>query len=126
MEGTMMGFISPVLGLGAKGNSVAGRGKRGFGLSVNMTVAANTDSVASGSDKEEWASRNAMYGLSNEQKLKAMTLPDAENPFTAKYIAFDESDTTEYSLDKVVYRAQKGGLLDVRCSDLSLVTRKLF
>jgi len=110
-----MGFVSPGLGLGGKGNSVAGTAaRRGFGLSVNMTVAANTNSVASNSEREGGASLNAMDALSNEQKYKVMTLPKAEHPFSAKYVAFDESDTTEYSLDKVVYRAKNGGLLDVQ------------
>eukprot|EP00189_Rhodosorus_marinus_P012840 CAMPEP_0184744166 /NCGR_PEP_ID=MMETSP0315-20130426/6991_1 /TAXON_ID=101924 /ORGANISM="Rhodosorus marinus, Strain UTEX LB 2760" /LENGTH=63 /DNA_ID=CAMNT_0027215793 /DNA_START=23 /DNA_END=211 /DNA_ORIENTATION=+ len=63
-----------------------------------MTVAANTNSVASNSEREGGASLNAMDALSNEQKYKVMTLPKAEHPFSAKYVAFDESDTTEYSL----------------------------
>lgn len=54
------------------------------------------------------------WRLSDDEKRRAMTLPDVSGPdFSARYRAFDENDSSEYSLDKIVYRAAKGGLLDV-------------
>lgn len=54
------------------------------------------------------------WRLSDDEKRRAMTLPSAPGPnFGAKYVAFDEDDDSEYSLDDIVYRAAKGGLLEV-------------
>lgn len=54
------------------------------------------------------------WRLSDEEKRRAMTLPATTGPpFTAKYRAFDTSDDTEYSLDRIAYRAKNGGLLEV-------------
>lgn len=44
-----------------------------------------------------------------------MALPDISGPaFSAHYGAFDEDDSSDFPLDKVVYRAAKGGLLEVK------------
>ncbi|GJD11026.1 Threonine synthase, chloroplastic [Galdieria sulphuraria] len=55
------------------------------------------------------------WKLSDEEKKRAMQVhvPQGVN-FSAKYIAFDEDDDSEYDLNQVVYRAKKGGLLEVQ------------
>lgn len=58
-------------------------------------------------DKDFWR-------LSDDEKRRAMVLPDIPGPdFSACYHAFDSDDPSEYPLDDIVYRAQKGGLLEV-------------
>lgn len=56
----------------------------------------------------------SFWRLSDDEKRRAMTLPDVTGPtFSARYRAFDEDDTSEYALDDIVYRAKNGGLLEV-------------
>eukprot|EP00181_Compsopogon_caeruleus_P002637 CAMPEP_0184679924 /NCGR_PEP_ID=MMETSP0312-20130426/2796_1 /TAXON_ID=31354 /ORGANISM="Compsopogon coeruleus, Strain SAG 36.94" /LENGTH=463 /DNA_ID=CAMNT_0027129697 /DNA_START=171 /DNA_END=1562 /DNA_ORIENTATION=+ len=47
-----------------------------------------------------------------DDRYRGMIL-DQGNDFSAKYVAFDEDDDSEYGLNEVVYRGKKGGLLDV-------------
>lgn len=53
----------------------------------------------------------SFWRLSDDEKRREMTFP--EELFSAKYVAFDESDPSSFALDDVVYRAQNGGLLEV-------------
>ncbi len=53
------------------------------------------------------------WSLSDDEKRRAMALPEGALNFSAKYAAFDPDDPSVYPLDQVVYRAQQGGLLDV-------------
>jgi threonine synthase len=54
----------------------------------------------------------SFWRLTDEEKRRSMTFSDY--PFSAKYRAFDaENDKSEYELDKIVYRAGGGGLLEV-------------
>lgn len=57
----------------------------------------------------------SFWRLSDDERRRAMTLPDMPAPdFSAKYIAFDQDDSSAYSLDDIVYRAANGGLLEVQ------------
>lgn len=56
---------------------------------------------------------SSFRNLSDDEKRLAMSLPKKDIPFSAKYKAFDEDDESEFALDTVVYRAKKGGLLEV-------------
>jgi len=83
------------------GGLKAGRGER-VGL-VRMTVAAST------------SSQGHLWALSDDEKRRWMQLPSKDRkPLSAKYVAFDLDDDSEYSLDDIVYRAKKGGLLEVQ------------
>lgn len=54
------------------------------------------------------------WSLSDDEKRRMMTLPEKPGPdFSARYAAFDEDDDSSYSLNDIVYRADKGGLLEV-------------
>lgn len=56
----------------------------------------------------------SFWRLSDDEKRRAMTLPDLPGPqFSAQYRAFDEDDPSEFSLNDIVYRATNGGLLEV-------------
>ncbi|GJQ08237.1 hypothetical protein GpartN1_g28.t1 [Galdieria partita] len=55
------------------------------------------------------------WKLSDEEKKRAMQVQVPQGvTFSAKYVAFDEDDDSEYDLNQVVYRAKKGGLLEVQ------------
>ncbi|KAK1866637.1 hypothetical protein I4F81_009153 [Pyropia yezoensis] len=58
----------------------------------------------------------SFWKLSDAERRAAMQLPGGSTPadFSAKYVAFDKTDSTTHSLDEVVYRAAGGGLLDVQ------------
>lgn len=52
--------------------------------------------------------------LSDEDRRRNMTLPSLPPPnFNAWYTAFNEDDSSTFNLDEIVYRADKGGLLEV-------------
>ncbi|PXF42670.1 Threonine synthase 1, chloroplastic [Gracilariopsis chorda] len=54
------------------------------------------------------------WRLSDDEKRRAMTLPGQQSVnFHAHYAAFDNDDNSHYQLDDIVYRAKKGGLLEV-------------
>lgn len=53
----------------------------------------------------------SFWRLSDDEKRREMTFSD--DPFSARYVAFDEDDRSTYGLDEIVYRAQNGGLLEV-------------
>lgn len=55
----------------------------------------------------------SFWSLSDDEKRRAMSLPAREAKFHAYYKAFDRDDTSTYALDEVVYRAERGGLLEV-------------
>lgn len=57
---------------------------------------------------------NSFWRLSDDEKRNAMTLSSKPGPeFNAWYTAFDEDDSSTYSVDDIVYRAENGGLLEV-------------
>ncbi|CAN8073743.1 unnamed protein product [Agarophyton chilense] len=57
---------------------------------------------------------NSFWRLSDDEKRLAMTLPKMPGvEFSARYGAFDDDDDSVYQLDDIVYRAEKGGLLEV-------------
>jgi len=64
----------------------------------------------------------SLWALSDEEKRKAMQLKESPK-FHAKYVAFDPNDDSEYSLDQIVYRAKKGGLLEVQHDMKALASR---
>eukprot|EP00188_Purpureofilum_apyrenoidigerum_P002289 Plantae.Rhodophyta-Purpureofilum_apyrenoidigerum.ctg24046.p1 GENE.Plantae.Rhodophyta-Purpureofilum_apyrenoidigerum.ctg24046~~Plantae.Rhodophyta-Purpureofilum_apyrenoidigerum.ctg24046.p1 ORF type:complete len:518 (+),score=84.92 Plantae.Rhodophyta-Purpureofilum_apyrenoidigerum.ctg24046:165-1718(+) len=110
-----MAFVSSGVGTLRKGrlNGATTTTPRRSG-GVQMTLAPERPISASEKQKSVWADRDTpMYNLSDEQKTAAMNLPGQPDHFSAKYVAFDEDDNSEYSLDQVVYRAKNGGLLDV-------------
>lgn len=56
----------------------------------------------------------SFWRLSDDEKRRAMVLPDSPGPaFSARYGAFDEDDDSQFALDDIVYRASRGGLLEV-------------
>lgn len=56
----------------------------------------------------------SFWRLSDDEKRRAMSLPSMEEvKFDAWYGAFDSDDDSRYSLDEVVFRGKKGGLLEV-------------
>lgn len=55
----------------------------------------------------------SFWALSDDEKRRAMSLPNGGVDFSAHYSAFDTDDDSIYPLDQIVYRAAKGGLLEV-------------
>lgn len=57
----------------------------------------------------------SFWRLSDDERRRAMTLPSLPGPdFSAKYTAFNDDDDSVFPLNEIVYRAEKGGLLDVQ------------
>eukprot|EP00871_Galdieria_phlegrea_P002844 jgi/Galph1/3560/GphlegSOOS_G2213.1 len=63
------------------------------------------------------------WKLSDEEKKRAMqvVVPSGLR-FSAKYVAFDEDDDSEYELTDIVYRSKRGGLLEVE-HDMNALSR---
>lgn len=108
-----MAFVGSGFGLLNQRRDVSVKKKAVGG--IRMTLAPDRPAQASERERSMWAERaTPMYNLTEEEKYSAMVLPGQANNFSAKYVAFDDDDDSEYSLDQVVYRAKKGGLLEVR------------
>eukprot|EP00190_Bangiopsis_sp_CCMP1999_P003338 CAMPEP_0198730098 /NCGR_PEP_ID=MMETSP1475-20131203/22803_1 /TAXON_ID= ORGANISM="Unidentified sp., Strain CCMP1999" /NCGR_SAMPLE_ID=MMETSP1475 /ASSEMBLY_ACC=CAM_ASM_001111 /LENGTH=515 /DNA_ID=CAMNT_0044492861 /DNA_START=52 /DNA_END=1599 /DNA_ORIENTATION=+ len=108
-----MAFVSSGVGGLKKGRLNGATATRRSG-GPRMTLAPDRPKSASDKERSVWADRDTpMYNLTDAQKAAAMHLPGQPDYFSAKYVAFDESDQSEYPLDQVVYRAKDGGLLDV-------------
>jgi len=90
-----MAFVGSVVGVRLDRNC-KGLCRRGWGRGVSW----GTPGMALASD------------LVVDDRYRGMIL-DQGNDFSAKYVAFDEDDDSEYGLNEVVYRGKKGGLLDV-------------
>ncbi|KAA8497878.1 Threonine synthase, chloroplastic [Porphyridium purpureum] len=64
------------------------------------------------------------WKLSDDEKRSWMQFQRrGEQVFNAKYKAFDEDDNSEYALTDIVYRAEKGGLLEVQHDMEALASR---
>lgn len=65
----------------------------------------------------------SFWRLSDDEKRRAMTLDTGGGtPFSARYGAFDDDDSSQYELDQIVYRAEQGGLLEVE-HDMAALSR---
>lgn len=63
------------------------------------------------------------WQMSDDERRRAMALPPRPPPdFNARYTAFDVDDPSTFDLSEIVYRAEKGGLLEVT-HDLNALAR---
>jgi len=91
------------------------RTKRGFGRTRNVFMTVTPDRKLGTSGPVPHTIAPSWWKLSDEEKKRAMQVNKPEGvTFSAKYVAFDEDDDSEYDLNQVVYRAKKGGLLEVQ------------